>query len=111
MQPENRAAAQRSGVPAEAHALTLFRILPNGEGRRYSATTFPNGPYQGCERTVRMARAVGWIAEDGGESYGLLEVIDANGDILADFDIPTARAFAQVKKHLNIVVEEVEASV
>jgi hypothetical protein len=94
-------------IPAEAHALTLFRILPNGEGRCYTATTFPLDPYQGCERTVRMARAVGWIKESG-ESYGLLEVLDEHGDILTDFDIPTAAAFAAIKKKLNIVVEEIE---
>jgi hypothetical protein len=96
-------------VPPEAHALTLFRILPNGEGRRYSATTFPRNPFQGCERMVRTARAVGWIAECGDVlSYGLLEVLDESGDILADFDIPNAAAFARLKKKLNIVVEEVE---
>jgi hypothetical protein len=95
-------------VPPEAHALTLFRILPNGECRTYSATTFPRAPYQGCERMVRMARAVGAISESG-ESYGLLEVLDENGDILADFDIPTAAEFAWLKKKLNIVVEEVES--
>lgn len=97
-----------ASVPAEAHALTLFRILKNGKGRTYSATTFPQDPYAGCERTIRMARAVGWITQDGSESYGLLEVIDASGDILTDYEIPTASAFAQLKKRLNIVVEEVE---
>lgn len=100
-----------ASVPTEAHALTLFRILPNGEGRTYSATTFPKDPYGGCERTIRMARAVGWIAARSGDSYGLLEVLDVNGDILADFDIPTARAFAGLKKQLKIVVEEIEARV
>jgi hypothetical protein len=99
-------------VPPEAHALTLFRILPNGEGRRYSATTFPRDPYQGCDRMVRTARAVGWITDTGGgESYGLLEVLDEDGDIIWDYDIPTAAAFAAIKKKLNIVVEEVEERV
>jgi hypothetical protein len=97
-------------VPAQAHGLTLFRILPNGEGRTYTATTFPLAPYQGCERMVRMARSVGWIAESD-DSYGLLEVLDENGDILADYDIPTARAFAALKKKLNVVIEEAASRV
>lgn len=103
MSQEVRSAA----LTPEAHALTLFRILPNGEGRCYTATTFPLAPYQGCERMVRMAQAIGAISESG-DSYGLLEVLDENGDILADYDIPNAREFAWLKKKLNIVVEEVE---
>jgi hypothetical protein len=93
-----------------AHALTLFRVLPNGEGRCYTATTFPRSPLAGCERLVGMARKVGWIA-DCDDSYGLLEVLDENGDILADYDIPNARAFSALKKKLNIVVEEREERV
>lgn len=54
---------------------------------------------------VRMARAVGWIGGDPDSSYGLLEAIDVNGDVLCDWNVPTPRAFSQLKKKLNIVVE------
>lgn len=69
---------------------------------RYSATTFPRDPFQGCERFIRMARAVGWIGEEYADCYGVLDVLDANADIVADFSIPTARAFQAIKKKLNI---------
>jgi hypothetical protein len=95
-------------VPREAHALTLFRALQNGEGRRYSATTFPNDPYRGCERTIRMARAVGWIADESEDTYGVLDVLDTNGDIVADYAIPNSHAFAALKKKLGLVVEPAE---
>lgn len=101
------ASAQGVAVSPKAHALGMFRIA-NGEGRRYTATTFPADPYRGCERFVRMCRAVGWITPQPVsllESYGLLEVLDENGDILQDFDIPTAGAFRQIKTRLNIRVE------
>lgn len=91
-------------VPENAHALRLFRILPNGEPRTYSATTFPTNPYQGCERMIRMARAVGWIGGNPEDSYGLIEAIDDEWSILGDWPIPDANSFAALKKKLGIVV-------
>jgi hypothetical protein len=52
-------------IHPEAHALTLFRALANGTGRAYTAVTFPQDPWQGCERTIRMGRAVGWVKDPG----------------------------------------------
>lgn len=92
-----------------AVALTAFRILPNGEGRQYSATTFPKGPWQGCERTIRTANTFGYLADDGSEGYAVLDVLDENGDIVQDFTIIHARAFKWFKRKLNWCVEDDEA--
>jgi hypothetical protein len=96
-------------VPASAWALDLFRILGKDKPRQYTATTFPQNPYQGCERMIRMARAVGWIGGDYKDSYGLLEVLDAAGDILCDYPVPNAHAFAQLKQKLDIAVQTDDA--
>ena len=94
-------------IPHEAFALTLYRILPNGEPRTYTGTTFPANPYAGCEQFVRMCRFVGWIKDSGtADSYGLLEVLDEDGSILCDYDVRDNRAFAAIKKKLDIVVDE-----
>lgn len=95
-----------SVVAPTAHALSAFRILPDGRGRAYSATTFPRDPYGGCEQFIRMCRFIGLIADEPVEgSYAVLDVLDENGDIVQDFSIPTARGFQFVKRKLNLVVE------
>lgn len=100
-------------VPPETAALTIFRILKNGEPRRYSATTFPSDPLHGCDQMVRMALATGAISSTphvAGQppGYGVLDVLDAQGDIIADFEIPNAAGFRFLKRKLNIVVEEID---
>lgn len=96
------------GLHPSAHALTVFRILPNGEGRAYTATTFPEGPWQGCEHFLRMCRKVGWLgAVDG--SYAVLDVLNENGDIVQDVGIRDASAFQQIKRRLNLRVETNDA--
>jgi hypothetical protein len=99
----------RHGVPLplDAHALTIFRVLANGEGRNYTATTFPGDPYKGCERFVRMCFAVGWIKDESSvpEPYGVLDVLDKDWNIIFDYAIPTARAFQGIKRKLSLTVE------
>lgn len=100
-------------VPPGTVALSLFRVLANGEPRRYSATTFPSNPAGGCDQIVRMALATGAISTTPHQAgqpdgYGVLDVLDVQGDIIADFEIPNAQGFAWLKKKLNIVVEEIE---
>lgn len=118
--PEGSPAAQRAEpaacrpparkpVVSTAHALTVFRALSDTEGRQYTATTFPRDPYQGCERTIRMARAVGYlhdsITDAGGEVYAILDVLDSDGQIVQDFVIPHARAFRWFYRKLTLRVE------
>jgi len=109
-EPE-RSAVPSNTVPAvsnDAHALSLFRALQNGEPRAYSATTFPRDPYQGCERMVRMARAFGYLVAPHADCYGVLDVLNADGDIVQDYAVTSAAAFAWLKKKLRIVVESIE---
>lgn len=96
-------AADTTPHPA-AHALSMFRMLADGRGRQYSAVTFPRNPWQGCEHTIRMATAVGWIKK-ADHPYAVLDVLDVNGDIVQDFSIPDALAFRQLKRKLKLVVE------
>lgn len=91
-------------LSTKAHALRLFRVLPNGEARSYTATTFPRNPYQGCERFVRMCCAFGYLAGADSDSYGVLDVLNVDGDIIGDYGVPTARAFAWIKKKLGMAV-------
>jgi hypothetical protein len=91
---------------ASAHALRLFRALPNGEGRAYTATTFPRDPWRGCERFLRMCRHVGWITPDSRcDGYAVLDVLDVDGDIVQDFTVLDPQAFQQIKRRLGAVVE------
>lgn len=92
-------------IDPAAHALSLFRCLPNGEGRAYTAVTFPADPWQGCERFIRMARKVGWLTKPGEDGYGVLDVLDADANIVQDFGVRTAPAFQQIKQKLNLAVE------
>lgn len=98
-----------ASVPREARALRLFRALPNGEPRSYSATTFPRNPYAGCERTVRTCRAFGYLSDATADAYGVLDVLNENGDIIADYAVTSAKEFAWIKKHLHMVVVDADA--
>ncbi len=100
--------ATRTSVPPEAHALTIFRAGNNGDGISYSAVTFPKDPYAGCERSVRMFQAVGYISDSFAVQYAVLDVLDKEGDIIADFTIPDAHGFQGIKKKLGLVVEPIE---
>lgn len=56
-------AATGTPLDSRAHALTVFRAVTETEARHHTATTFPRNPYQGCERMIRMAWAVGYLTE------------------------------------------------
>jgi hypothetical protein len=104
MADQSAALSERQIAPS-AHALTVFRVLPNGEGRSYTAVTFPKDPREGCEHFIRMARFVGWLREAGEDDYGVLDVLNIDADIVQDFGIPTAEAFQRIKRKLNLAVE------
>jgi hypothetical protein len=98
--------------PAAATGLSALRVLTDGEPRQYSAVEFTRG-WWGLERFIRTLRAVGFIRPSTRRSggYAVLDVLDADGDIIADYDIPTARAFRYVKRKLKLTVVDVEAEV
>lgn len=101
-----RTSPTKAELHEEAHALTVFRVLPNGEGRRYTAVTFPSAPRRGCEQFVRMSRAVGWIGGQWASAYGVLDVLNEDGDIVQDYPIPDARAFRGIKRKLDLRVDD-----
>jgi hypothetical protein len=93
-------------VHEKAHALTAFRELPNGAGRQYTATTFPEDPWQGCERFIRTGLKLGLLKDPGdGDSYAVLDVLDEDWSIVQDFAVPDAHAFRWVKRKLGLRVD------
>ena len=95
-----------------AVALTVFRCLPDGTGREYTATTFPQDPWQGCNQIIRMARAFGFITASHGTACtcpAVLDVLSDDGDIIQDFCITTAKACRWFYRKLKLrVVSEAE---
>ena len=99
----------RCDLTETAHALTVFRALPQG-GRAYTATTFPSDPWQGCEHFIRKCRALGYLTDRvAAASYAVLDVLDENGDIVQDYGIPDAAAFQWIKRKLDLRVEAEDA--
>jgi hypothetical protein len=96
-------------VNVNAHALSGFRVLPNGDSRQYTATTFPRSPYKGCEQIIRMATAFGYLAADGERYYAVLDVLDEDGDIVQDFRIRDATAFRWFYRKLHWRIEPAAA--
>ncbi len=95
--------------PADAVALTAFRELPDGRARQYTEAWTPDNPWQGCEHFIRMCRAAGYLRESSREHcYAVLDAISEDGDILATYDIPHARAFRFIyrKLHLRVAGED-----
>jgi hypothetical protein len=92
-------------VDRRAHALTLFRILPSGEGRAYTVVTFRRDPWQGCERTIRMGLKVAWLGGSSADGYAVLDVLDEDDAIIQDFTVTTSQAFQQLKRRLGVRVE------
>lgn len=99
--------AQPTKLHKSAHALSACRALPNGGCRQYTATTFPQDPWQGCERMVRTGQKLGLLKDSHTIDcpYAVLDVLNKNGDIVQDFAIPTAAAFQWFKRKLNLSVE------
>lgn len=89
--------------PAAAVALTAFRELPGGRGRQYSEAWFPDNPWQGCEHFIRTCGALGFLRESS-PTYALLDAIGEDGEILATYDVPHARAFKFIYRKLQLRV-------
>jgi len=93
--------------PAGTVALTALRELPDGRARQYTATTFPQNPWQGCERFVRMCSSVGYVRDCTPEhAYAVLDALSEDGEILATWDIMSAQAFQFIYRKLNLRVED-----
>lgn len=87
-----------------AHALRPVRVI-KGEAVNYTATTFPNGPRAGCERTLRVAQVTGDLGRAGGQLGDLwLDVLDENGDILQEWPLGP-KCFEHLRRKLRFVRE------
>jgi hypothetical protein len=79
--------------------------MPDGSMRQYTAVEFTRG-WAGVEHFIRTLRAVGYIKPSSPEpSYAILDVLDFDGDIIADYDVPTVAAFRYIKRKLQLRVE------
>lgn len=98
---------ERSGLlrpPAEAVGLSAIRCLPDGSARQYTGVDFTRG-WAGVEHFIRTLRAVGYVKPcRAAPSYAVLDVLDANGDILDSYDLPNAKAFKYVYRKLRLRV-------
>lgn len=97
----------RSGLlrpPAEARGLTAIRGLPGGAMRQYTGVEWEH--WGGVEHFIRTLRALGYVKpSSSAPSYAVLDVLAANGDIIFDYDVPTAAAFRFIYRKLKLRVE------
>jgi hypothetical protein len=91
-------------LPPGTAGFTVFRSLPDGRGRQYSAAQFTQGT-AGAEWFLRQLRACGLVRmPSSAPSYALLDAIDADGEVLETFDLPTRQAFAFAYRKLGLRV-------
>lgn len=91
--------------PVGATGLSAIRILPDGGMRQFSSVEFDRG-WAGVERFIRTLRAFGYVVPSSpAHSYGVLDVLDVDGDIIGDYDIPHARAWRYIYRMLNLRLE------
>lgn len=94
--------------PAEARGLSAVRGLRDGSMRQYTGVEWQT--WNGVEHFIRTLRALGYVKPTStAPSYAVLDVLDAAGDIIADYDVPTAAAFRYIKRKLQLRVEPVPA--
>ncbi len=92
--------------PAGAVGLSAIRDPGDGSMRQYSSVEFTRG-WHGVEHFIRTLRAFGYVKPSSTEpSYAVLDVLDANGDIIGDYDIPHPQAFKYIYRKLDLRVED-----
>jgi hypothetical protein len=91
----------------DATGFTLFRILPNGVGRAYSSVEYVSG-WKGAAGFLNRLRALGFVknSSQGADGWHVLDVLNADGDIIQDYAVPPAPspAFAYIKRQLKLTV-------
>lgn len=88
--------------PADATGLSAIRILRGGGMRQFSAVEFARG-WAGVEHFIRTCWALGKIKPSSSmPSYGVLDVLDADGEIIGDYDIPDADAWRFIYRKLGL---------
>lgn len=98
----------------DAVAVTAFRGLPDGTGRSYTVSEAASGnKWLMINHLLRMARACGYVKPTCGDCtcYAVLDILDANEDVVQDFCIPNNRAFGWWYRKLHLRVVDVEAEI
>lgn len=97
--------------PVAATGLSAVRALPDGSMRQYSAVGFRQG-WSGVDQFIRTLRAVGFVRPSSRDTagYAVLDVLNADGDLIADYDVPTAVAFRYVKRKLRLTVARTDGA-
>jgi len=97
--------------PAGAVALSAIREVKSGAMRQYTQVEFTHR-WNGVDRFIRTLAAVGYVQPcSAAPSYAVLDVLDAEGDIIGEYDIPSPRAFGYVYRKLGLRVVDVAAIV
>lgn len=102
-------------LPPDAVAVSAFRALRDGTGRQYTVTEdLSKG--QAIRASLHRAKGIGFVKATGHDDgpcdcYAVLDILDANDDIVQDFCIPTRRAFEWWYRHLDLRVVDVKAEV
>jgi hypothetical protein len=91
--------------PPETTGVGAFRVLPNGTGRNYTVMDVPS--WQSIEWLMRQAEATCGLqpSHAGCDCYAVLDLYD-DGSIIADFCIPSSRAFRWWRRKVGWRVEE-----
>lgn len=92
-------------LPPETVGFTAFRSLPDDRGRQYSGVEFTRGR-AGADQFFRALVSCGLVADlpEGARAYALLDAINADGDTVETYDLPTRRAFDFVYRKLQLRV-------
>ena len=84
-----------------AFALRAFRMdVKRNVFLNFEAVTFPNGPWAGCDVTLRRAAVCG-ITEESSDSLLGLDVLDKDGDIVQTLSL-SRNAFEYLRRTLKL---------
>lgn len=96
------------GLHPDAVALRpmrVFRTQATVKTRLYTAVTFPDGAWSGCELTLRRCMAFGYLVESNDI---VIDVLNENGDIIQDYSV-SREGFKYLRRVLKLRVEVEEA--
>jgi hypothetical protein len=95
----------RRVAPLHPNATGLTAMRPvKGLARNYTEVEFTRG-WAGVDHFLRQLEACGLVQDSNTEpSYAVLDVLNDEGDIIQDYNIPTAAAFRYIKRKLKLRV-------
>lgn len=92
----------------DAIGFGAMRGLKNGVARNYTPVEFTRG-WADADRFLCTLMACGLVEDSSANpSYAVLDVINADGDIIQDYNLPTKQAFKYVYRMLKLRVESTD---